>query len=108
MVKDMLNIKFPKSESGDVVRAFRKMAGLTQADLSEITGIAESHISAIESGRVKIGIDRALAFAAAFGVDPDRILFPNGFEQIFATPRLRKIRKAAELKIKMRARASGE
>ncbi|NJL26101.1 MAG: helix-turn-helix transcriptional regulator [Calothrix sp. SM1_5_4] len=107
-MKDMLNIKFPKSESGDIVRAFRKMAGLTQADLAEVTGIAESHISAIESGRVKIGIDRALAFAAAFGIDPDRILFPNGVDQVLATPKLQKIRRAAESKIKVRARASGE
>lgn len=107
-MKDMLSIKFPKSEPGDIVRAFRKMAGLTQADLAEVTGIAESHISGIESGRVKIGIERALAFAAAFGVDPDRILFPNGIDHVFAAPKLQKIRKAAELKIKMRARASGE
>ncbi len=49
--------------------------------LSEITAIAVANISNIERGRSRLGEDRAIILAKALGVNPQLILFPNGFER---------------------------
>jgi transcriptional regulator with XRE-family HTH domain len=67
--------------------------GWTQAVLAEITEIAVSNISNIEHNRSRLGEDRAILIAEAFGVKPEFILFPNGFERVDLEPRLKKIQK---------------
>ena len=62
---------------GDVVRTLRELAELTQQQLAETTGIEQSAISAIETGRDNLGIERAKTLARAFGVHPAVIAFPN-------------------------------
>lgn len=62
---------------GDVVRALRELAGLTQKQLAEATGIEQSAVSAIETGRDNLGIERAKTLARVFGVHPAIIAFPN-------------------------------
>lgn len=66
---------------GEVVKELRLKKGWTQKILSEITGMAVANISNIESGRSNLGEERAILLAEAFGVKPEFILFPNGFER---------------------------
>ncbi len=78
---------------GQVVKELRLKKGWTQATLSRITDIAVSNISNIESGRSRLGEDRAILISAALGVKPEFLLFPNGFERKDLQPRLREIQK---------------
>ena len=87
---------------GQVVKELRKNKEWTQALLAEITGIAVSNISNIESGRSRLGEDRAILLAEALGVKPEFILFPNGFERSDLEPKIRSIRE----KLKQLDRAS--
>lgn len=82
--KNFFDLKQVKTTSGEVVRAFRKNFQLTQQELAEITGLTDTNISAIENDRIDIGIKRSVLIAAAFGIDPSLILFPNGFESSFS------------------------
>ena len=77
---------------GEVVKELRLNKGWTQSILSEITGMAVSNISNIESGRSHLGEERAILLAAAFGVRPPIILFPNGFERADLKSKLSSIR----------------
>ncbi len=76
---------------GGVVKELRLKKNWTQAILSEITEIAVSNISNIEHNRSRLGEDRAIILAEAFGVKPEFILFPNGFERDDLKGRIKKI-----------------
>lgn len=78
---------------GQVIKELRAKKGWTQAVLAEITGMAVSNISNLESGRSRLGDDRAILLAEALGVKPEFILFPNGFERADLEPKLRLIRQ---------------
>jgi transcriptional regulator with XRE-family HTH domain len=78
---------------GEVVRELRQKKGWTQAILAEITDMAVSNLSNIESGRSRLGEDRAILLGAALGVRPEFLLFPNGFEREDLKPRLKEIQK---------------
>jgi transcriptional regulator with XRE-family HTH domain len=62
---------------GEALKILREKQGLTQDDLSKITGISQSNISALESNTRQIGRDRAIVFAKALKVHPSVILFPD-------------------------------
>jgi len=62
---------------GETIKTLRELNDLTQKDLAEETGIAQTTISAIESGRTKLGAERAKVFAEAFNVHPAVILFSD-------------------------------
>ncbi len=66
---------------GEVVREIRLKKGWSQKKLSTISGMAVSNISNIESGRSKLGEERAILLAEALCVKPEFILFPNGYER---------------------------
>ena len=53
---------------GARVREFRKARGMTQSELSEVTGINRITISKIERGREDIGIVRLTRLAASLEV----------------------------------------
>lgn len=78
--KNFFDLKQVKTTPGGVIKAFRKNFQLTQHELAEMTGLTHTNISALENNRIEIGIKRAVLIAAAFGIDPSLILFPNGFE----------------------------
>ena len=86
---------------GQVVKELRIKKEWTQAILSNLTGIAVSNLSNIESGRSRLGEDRAILLAAAFGVKPEFLLFPNGFQREDLKSRLsdieRKVRRLGQL-----------
>jgi proteic killer suppression protein len=80
-------------DPGQVVKELRQKKAWTQKVLSEITGMAVANISNIESGRSKLGEDRAILLAEALGVKPEFILFPNGFEREDLQHKLEAIRE---------------
>lgn len=76
---------------GEVVRELRLKKGWTQAVLARVAGFAVSNLSNIESGRSRLGEDRAILLAEALGVKPEFLLFPNGFERADLQPKLKAI-----------------
>jgi transcriptional regulator with XRE-family HTH domain len=60
-----------------MVRNIREAQELTQAGLAGLTGIAQPTISAIEAGRVSLGVERAARLARALCVHPAVLLFPQ-------------------------------
>jgi transcriptional regulator with XRE-family HTH domain len=62
---------------GESVRILRELQELSQNELSELTGIAQSTISAIENDKVSVGVERAKVIARALRVHPSVIVFPG-------------------------------
>ena len=62
---------------GESVRIIRQLQGLSQNQLSELTGIPQSTISAIENDRVNLGVERAKVLARALKVHPAVLVFPG-------------------------------
>jgi transcriptional regulator with XRE-family HTH domain len=62
---------------GESVRILREFQELSQSQLSELTGIPQATISAIENSRVNLGVERAKAFARALKCHPAVLVFPG-------------------------------
>lgn len=62
---------------GQSVRIARELNELSQNELAERTGIAQSTISAIETNRIKLGAERAKTLARALSVHPAVLVFPG-------------------------------
>jgi transcriptional regulator with XRE-family HTH domain len=62
---------------GESVKILRELQGLSQNELSEITGIPQSTISAIENDRVSLGVERAKVLARALKCHPAVLVFPG-------------------------------
>jgi len=62
---------------GESVRIVRELQGLSQNRLAEITGISQATISAIENGRVRLGVERAKVLARALKCHPAVLVFPG-------------------------------
>jgi transcriptional regulator with XRE-family HTH domain len=62
---------------GESVRIIRELQELSQNDLSELTGIPQSTISAIENDRVNLGVERAKLLARALKCHPAVLVFPG-------------------------------
>jgi len=62
---------------GESVRIIRELQELSQNQLSGLTGIPQSTISAIERDRVNLGVERAKVLARALKVHPAVLVFPN-------------------------------
>ena len=78
MARDFFEVSKVNSTAGSIIKAFRKNFKVTLKELSKLTGIPESNLSAIENERIDIGIRRATLISAAFGISPESLLFPNG------------------------------
>jgi DNA-binding XRE family transcriptional regulator len=63
--------------AGESVRIVRELQELTQARLAELTGIPQSTISAIETGRVNPSAARAKVLARALRVHPAVLVSPS-------------------------------
>ncbi|HMB16476.1 MAG TPA: helix-turn-helix transcriptional regulator [Pelovirga sp.] len=63
--------------TGDSVRILRELQEMSQNDLAALTGIPQSTISAIENGRVRLGVDRAKVLAKALRCHPAVLVFPG-------------------------------
>jgi len=64
---------------GESVRIIRELQGFSQNRLSELTGIPQSTISAIENDRVKLGVERAKVLARALSCHPAVLVFPGWY-----------------------------
>jgi transcriptional regulator with XRE-family HTH domain len=62
---------------GESVRIIRELQGLSQNELSSLTRIPQSTISAIENDRINLGVERAKAIARALKCHPAVLLFPG-------------------------------
>lgn len=62
---------------GESVRILRELQELSQNQLSELTGIPQSTISAIENDRVRLGVERAKILARALRCHPGVLVFPG-------------------------------
>ena len=66
-----------KISVGESVRIIRELQGLSQNELSELTGIPQSTISAVENDRVNLGVERAKVIARALKCHPAVLVFPG-------------------------------
>jgi transcriptional regulator with XRE-family HTH domain len=62
---------------GDSVKIIRELQELSQNALAELTGIPQSTISAIENGRIQLGVERSKVLARALKCHPSVLVFPN-------------------------------
>jgi transcriptional regulator with XRE-family HTH domain len=62
---------------GESVRIMRDLQELSQNQLASLSGIPQTTISAIENGRVRLGVERAKALARALKCHPGVLVFPG-------------------------------
>jgi len=62
---------------GESVRIIRELQGLSQNDLSSLSGIPQSTISAIENDRINLGVERAKTLARVLECHPAVLVFPG-------------------------------
>ena len=62
---------------GGSVRILRELQEMSQNELSDLTGIPQSTISAIENDRVNLGVERAKVLARALKCHPAVLVFPG-------------------------------
>ena len=62
---------------GNSVKILRELQELSQNELSLISGIPQSTLSAIEHDKVKLGVERAKVLARALKCHPAVIVFPG-------------------------------
>ena len=62
---------------GESVRIIRELQELSQNQLSRLTGIPQTTISAIENDRVRLGVERAKSLARALKCHPGVLVFPG-------------------------------
>ncbi len=62
---------------GESVRILRELQELSQSELSSLTNIPQSTISAIENERINFGVERAKVLARALRCHPAVLVFPG-------------------------------
>ena len=62
---------------GESVHIIRELQELSQTELSKLTDIPQSTISAIENDRVQLGVERAKVLARALKCHPAVLVFPG-------------------------------
>lgn len=62
---------------GESVKIAREMLEMSQLMLSKKTGLPQSTISAIESGRINLGVERAKVLARALNIHPSVLVFSD-------------------------------
>lgn len=104
-MKNFSDLEQVKATPGQVVRAFRTNFDLTLKELEQITGVSYTNISAIEHDRVDVGVRRAVLLAAAFGIEPQQILFPQGYVRP-DQPDVERVRTRAKRLLEKKRRAA--
>jgi len=62
---------------GESVKIIRELQELSQNELSVITGIPQSTLSAIEHNKINLGVERAKVLARALKCHPAVLVFPG-------------------------------
>jgi transcriptional regulator with XRE-family HTH domain len=77
-MKDFIKAKKKiKISVGESVKIIRELQELSQNQLSELTGIPQSTISAIENNQVKLGLEKAKTLARALKCHPAVLVFAD-------------------------------
>ena len=63
--------------TGDSVRIVRELQGFSQNKLSQLSGIPQATLSAIENDRVRLSVERAKVLARALRCHPAVLVFPG-------------------------------
>ena len=66
---------------GESVRILRELRELSQNQLTALAGISQAALSAIENGRVNLGIEREKVLARALECHPAVLVFPFGIRR---------------------------
>lgn len=66
---------------GETVRIVRELQEMSQNELARASGIPQSTISAIENGRINLGVERAKTLARALKCHPAVLVFPGWDEE---------------------------
>ena len=72
-----LNKLLHRKSNSLAVRVMRQLQELSQNELAALSGIAQSTLSAIESDRVKLGVERVKTLAIALKCHPGVLVFPG-------------------------------
>lgn len=62
---------------GESLRIIRELQELSQSQLAEMSGIPQPTISALERGRINLGVERAKVLARALNCHPAVLVFPD-------------------------------
>jgi len=62
---------------GESIHIVRELQELSQNQLSQLTGIPQATLSAIENNRIQLGVERAKVLARALKVHPGVLVFPG-------------------------------
>ena len=62
---------------GESVRILRELQEMSQTELASAAGIPQSTISAIENGRINLGVERAKQLARVLKCHPAVLVFPG-------------------------------
>lgn len=62
---------------GESVRILRELQESSQNQLAQESGIRQATISAVENGRVRLGVERAKVLAQALQCHPGVLVFPG-------------------------------
>ena len=94
-------MKSISQQIGENVRTMRRLRGLNQTELADLTGVAQSTISLFESGKSSTTVDIFTRIAEALNVPPSALL-PDGDlsaaeRQILALVRQNSLEAAREL-----------
>jgi len=77
-MKDYIEAKKRAEVSvGESVRIIRELQNLSQSELSQLTGIPQSTLSAIEHDKINLGVERAKVLARALKCHPAVLVFPG-------------------------------
>ena len=71
-----------EEEMGSRIRQIRKARNLTQKELARQLGVSDRHISAVETGREKPGLDMLIGLCDAFRVTPDYLLLGSMHDDV--------------------------
>ena len=80
--------KMQENRVGNLLAGARLKKQLTQAELARLSGVPQSHISAMEKGRMKISLAAAEKLGAALGEELSSRIFGENFAN--TKPRIRK------------------
>lgn len=82
-VKEALRENFVASRNrvslnpGRALKIYRELQGLSQSELANKAGLKQATISALESGQITLGLERAKVLARALKVHPSTLAFPD-------------------------------
>ncbi len=95
-------------EFGEILRSYRKAAGLTQSEVAERVQLQRTSITNIEKGRQHVPLHQVFRLASAVGAEPADLL-PRGraaVEEVLSPEALRELDGSADAEMVARVLTS--